>query len=142
MMTIPSRPVSDLGLDDVSIPFAVEPLDVRGRVVRLGPSVDAILARHGYPAPVARLLGEAAALTVLLGSALKMEGRFQLQTRTNGAVDMLVVDFDTPDKLRAFARFDAQLLAEAQARGGATPAALLGSGHLAFTIEQGEALSR
>ena len=142
MMAIPSRPVSDLGLDDVSIPFAVEPLDVRGRVVRLGPSVDAILARHGYPAPVARLLGEAAALTVLLGSALKMEGRFQLQTRTNGAVDMLVVDFDTPDKLRAFARFDAQLLAEAQARGGATPAALLGSGHLAFTIEQGEALSR
>jgi len=135
-----SRPVSDLGLDDVSIPFSVEPLDVRGRVVRLGPSVDAILARHGYPAPVARLLGEAAALTVLLGSALKMEGRFQLQTRTNGAVDMLVVDFDTPDKLRAFARFDAQLLAQAQ--GGATPATLLGSGHLAFTIEQGEALSR
>ena len=142
MMAIPSRPVSDFGLDDVSIPFAVEPLDVRGRVVRLGPSVDAILARHGYPAPVARLLGEAAALTVLLGSALKMEGRFQLQTRTNGAVDMLVVDFDTPDRMRAFARFDAQMLAEAQARGEATPAALLGSGHLAFTIEQGEALSR
>ena len=142
MMAIPSRPVSDFGLDDVSIPFAVEPLDVRGRVVRLGPSVDAILARHGYPAPVARLLGEAAALTVLLGSALKMEGRFQLQTRTNGAVDMLVVDFDTPDKLRAFARFDAQLLAEAQAQGGTTPAALLGSGHLAFTIEQGKELSR
>ena len=140
MMAPASRPVSDLGLDDVSIPFSVEPLDVRGRVVRLGPSVDAILARHGYPAPVARLLGEAAALTVLLGSALKMEGRFQLQTRTNGAVDMLVVDFDTPDKLRAFARFDAQLLAQAQ--GGATPATLLGSGHLAFTIEQGEALSR
>jgi molecular chaperone Hsp33 len=142
MMATPSRPISDLGLDDVSIPFAVEPLDVRGRVVRLGPSVDAILARHGYPAPVARLLGEAAALTVLLGSALKMEGRFQLQTRTNGAVDMLVVDFDTPDRMRAFARFDAQLLAEAQARGAATPAALLGSGHLAFTIEQGKELSR
>ena len=142
MMATPSRPISDLGLDDVSIPFAVEPLDVRGRVVRLGPSVDAILARHGYPAPVARLLGEAAALTVLLGSALKMEGRFQLQTRTNGAVDMLVVDFDTPDRMRAFARFDAQLLAEAQARGAATPAELLGSGHLAFTIEQGKELSR
>ena len=43
-----SRPVSDFGLDDVALPFAVEPLDVRGRVVRLGPSVDAILARHGY----------------------------------------------------------------------------------------------
>jgi len=142
MTAAPSRPVSDFGLDDETIPFAVEPLDVRGRVVRLGPSVDAILSRHGYPAPVARLLGEAAALTVLLGSSLKMEGRFQLQTRSNGPVDMLVVDFDAPDRIRAFARFDAQLLAEAQAQGGTTPAALLGSGHLAFTIEQGEAMSR
>ena len=137
-----SRPVSDFGLDDVALPFAVEPLDVRGRVVRLGPSVDAILARHGYPAPVARLLGEAAALTALLGAALKLEGRFQLQTRSDGPVDMLVVDFDAPDRLRAFARFDADLLAQAQTAGGASPAALLGSGHLAFTIETGGDLSR
>jgi molecular chaperone Hsp33 len=58
------------GADDVALPFSVEALDVRGRVVRLGPSVDTILRRHGYPDPVARLLGEAAALTVLLGSSL------------------------------------------------------------------------
>ena len=38
MMAPPSRPVSDFGLDDVALPFAVEPLDVRGRVVRLGPA--------------------------------------------------------------------------------------------------------
>ena len=137
-----SRPVSDQGLDDVALPFAVEPLDVRGRVVRLGPSVDAILSRHGYPGPVARLLGEAAALTVLLGAALKLEGRFQLQTRSDGPVDMLVVDFDAPDRLRAFARFDGERLEQAQAQGGTTPAALLGSGHLAVTIEQGGDLSR
>jgi len=142
MMPPPSRPVSDFGLDDVALPFAVEPLDVRGRVVRLGPSVDAILSRHGYPAPVARLLGEAAALTALMGAALKLEGRFQLQTRSDGPVDMLVVDFDAPDRLRAFARFDAGRLAQAQAQGGATPAALLGKGHLAFTIEQGGDFSR
>ncbi len=142
MMAQNSRPVSDSDLDDVTLPFAVEPLDVRGRVVRLGPAVDAILSRHGYPAPVARLLGEAAVLTVLLGSALKMEGRFQLQTKSDGPVDMLVVDFDAPDRLRAFARFDAERLAQAQADGMATPAALLGSGHLAFTIEQGGDLSR
>ncbi len=140
MMAPQSRPVSDFGLDDVALPFAVEPLDVRGRVVRLGPSVDAILSRHGYPAAVARLLGEAAALTALMGAALKLEGRFQLQTRSDGPVDMLVVDFDAPDRLRAFARFDGERLAQAQ--GGATPAALLGKGHLAFTIEQGGDFSR
>ena len=142
MTTSASRPVSDLGLDDIALPFAVQPLDVRGRVVRLGPAIDAILTRHAYPASVARLLGEAATLTVLLGASLKIEGRFQLQTRSNGPVDMLVVDFDAPDRLRAFARFDAERLAAAEAAGEAAPAALLGHGHLAFTIEQGGDLSR
>ena len=76
-------------------------------MVRLGPAVDDILARHDYPAPVAKLLGEAVVLTVLLGTALKFEGRFILQTQTDGPVRMLVVDFTTPGKVRACARFDA-----------------------------------
>jgi molecular chaperone Hsp33 len=137
-----SRPVSDVGLDDQVLPFAVEPLDIRGRVVRLGPAVDHILAQHAYPPPVARLVGEAAALTALLGSSLKFEGRFQMQTRTNGAIDMLVVDYDAPDRLRAFARFDAEALASAEAEGRASPAELLGIGHLAFTIDRGTDSSR
>jgi molecular chaperone Hsp33 len=126
-------------LDDAVLPFAVEALDLRGRLARLGPALDAILTRHGYPEPVARLLGEAAALTVLLGTALKFEGRFQLQTRTDGVVDMLVVDFDAPDRLRAFARFNAGRLAQA---GHAPSSALLGRGHMAFTIEQGAEVAR
>jgi molecular chaperone Hsp33 len=137
-----SRAVSDLGLDDLVLPFVVEPLESRGRVVRLGPAVDRILARHAYPAPVARLVGEATALTVLLGSALKFDGRFQVQTRTNGVVDMIVVDFDAPDRVRAFARFDAEALQRAVDSGEASPAQLLGSGHLALTIDQGPDMSR
>lgn len=137
-----SRPVSDIGSDDVVLPFVVEPLESRGRVVRLGASVDRILAQHGYPAPVARLVGEAAALTVLLGSALKFEGRFQVQTRSEGVVDMIVIDFDAPDRVRGFARFDAQALAQAIAVNEAAPAQLLGRGHLALTIDQGSDFSR
>jgi molecular chaperone Hsp33 len=128
------------GADDVVLPFAVEPLDVRGRVVRLGPSIDTILARHGYPDAVARVLGEAAALTVLLGSSLKFEGRFQLQTKADGPIEMLVVDYDAPDRLRATARFDAGRVA---ALGGAPKTAdLLGRGILAMTIDQGSDRSR
>ncbi|MEH3146196.1 MAG: Hsp33 family molecular chaperone [Methylobacterium frigidaeris] len=128
------------GLDDVILPFAVEPLDVRGRVVRLGASVDTILRRHGYPEPVARALAEAAALTALLGASLKFEGRFQLQTKTDGPVDMVVVDYEAPDRIRATARFDTERLA---ALGGRpAPAELLGRGHLAMTIDQGSAQSR
>ena len=137
-----SRPVSDAAVDDVVLPFAVEALDLRGRTVRLGPSIDQILARHAYPPPIARLLGEAAALTVLLGSALKLEGRFQLQTRTDGVVDMIVVDFDAPDRLRAFARFDADRLSAAEAGGQSRPAQLLGTGHLGFTVDPGGDMNR
>lgn len=136
------RSASDAGADDVVIPFAVIPLDVRGRVVRLGAALDVLLSNHGYPVPVARALGEAAALTALLGTSLKFEGRFQLQTRSDGVIDMLVVDFDAPDRLRAFARFNADKLAEALAENAASPAELLGRGHLAFTIDQGPDMSR
>ena len=80
---------------------------------------------------------------MLLGTALKSEGRFQLQTRTDGVVDMLVVDFDAPDRLRAFARFDEARLAERPADLIPAPsAALLGRGHLAFTVEQGGEAAR
>jgi molecular chaperone Hsp33 len=127
------------GQDDAVLPFAVEPLDLRGRLARLGPALDAILTRHAYPEPVARLLGEAAALTVLLGSVLKSGGRFQLQTRTDGLVDMMVVDFDAPDRLRAFARFDAARLPP---QGSVAAMTLLGRGHLALTVEQGGEITR
>jgi molecular chaperone Hsp33 len=129
------------GVDDAVLPFAVEALDVRGRIVRLGPSIDTILRRHGYPDSVARLLGEAAALTVLLGASLKFEGRFQLQTRTDGPVAMIVVDFEAPDRLRATARFDAARIA-ALGSGPKRDADLVGNGHLAMTIDQGTAASR
>ena len=134
------RPVSDLGRDDLVLPFQVAPLDIRGRLVRLGPAVDRILRQHRYPDPVSRLVGEATALAALLGSALKIDGRFQLQTKTDGLVDMLVVDFDAPDRLRAFARFDADRMAGALGR--LSPAELLGRGHLALTIDQGPEMSR
>ncbi|MDJ0449971.1 Hsp33 family molecular chaperone [Methylocystis sp. JR02] len=139
MQEAPSRPVSKEARDDRVTPFAVEALDLRGRLVRLGPTVDAILDHYDYPPQVARLLGEAIALAALLGSILESHGRFQLQTRSDGPVDMLVVDYDAPGKLRGFARFDAARLAEIT---DPAPAALLGRGHLALTIEREEDAAR
>jgi molecular chaperone Hsp33 len=135
-----SRAVSDAGRDDIVTPFLVAPLSTRGRIVRLGPAIDAILKRHGYPNSVSRIVGEAAALTVLLGSALKTEGSFQLQAKTDGAVNMLIVDFDAPSNIRALARFDAERIAGAAP--GARTGDLLGAGHLALTIDPGGDLAR
>jgi molecular chaperone Hsp33 len=139
---IPSRAPSALAVDDIVLPFEVSSLDLRGRVVRLGPVVDEILCKHAYPAPVAKLLGEAVVLTVMLGSALKFEGRFILQTQSDGPVRMLVVDYTSPGKVRACARFDKARVAEAIAAGAADAGALLGAGHLAMTIDQGPDMSR
>jgi molecular chaperone Hsp33 len=141
-IAIPERAPARTSADDTVLPFQVEALDLRGRLVRLGPAVDEILSRHSYPAPVAKLLGEAVVLGVLLGSALKFEGRFILQTQTDGPVRMLVVDFTTPGKIRACARFDRERVAAAIETGAATAGTLLGHGHLAMTIDQGTAMSR
>jgi molecular chaperone Hsp33 len=132
----------DFAGDDHVVPFEVAALDIRGRAVQLGPVLDAILARHDYPEPVARLLAEVMVLTVLLGTALKFEGKFILQTRTDGPVDMLVADFSTPDALRAYARFDAGRVEAATAQGATSPAELLGKGVLAMTVDQGVHMQR
>jgi len=141
-IVIPSRAPSATPADDIVTPFEVAKLDLRGRVVRLGPAVNRILARHAYPLPVAKLLGEAVVLAVMLGSSLKFQGRFILQTQSDGPVRMLVVDFTTPGKVRACARFDRSRVAAAIAEGRADGGALLGQGHLAMTIDPGANMNR
>ena len=141
-VVIPTRAPAATSADDTILPFQVEALDLRGRLVRFGPAIDSILSRHRYPAPVARLLGEAIVLTVLLGSTLRFEGRFILQTQSDGPVRMLVVNFTSPGSVRACARFDAKRVAAAIAANEAEPGKLLGHGHLAMTIDQGPEMSR
>ena len=127
---------------DVVIPFQVAPLDVRGRAVQLGPMLDSILDRHNYPEPVARLLAEAITLTVLLGTALKFDGKFILQTQTDGPVSMIVTDFCTPDSIRAYVRFDEEAVEKAVQFETTDAPSLLGKGTLAMTIDQGKYAQR
>jgi len=124
-------------IDDAVLPFDVGALDLRGRLTKLGPALDELLEKHAYPVPVGKLLGEAIVLTVLLGSSLKFDGRFILQTQTDGPVSLMIVDFQAPDRLRAYARFDVTRLGDGQ-----DSAARLGRGHLAMTIDQGPNTSR
>ncbi len=139
-----TKKLGDFGYagEDHVVPFEVGPLDARGRVIALGPVLDTILGRHDYPEPVARLLAEACVIAVLLGSSLKFQGKFILQTRTDGPVDMLVADFSTPGSLRAYAQFDADRLEALIAAGEADSRTLLGRGMLALTIDQGEYMQR
>jgi molecular chaperone Hsp33 len=132
-----SREPLRLAGDDAVRPFAVEALDVRGRAIQIGPTIDAILARHEYPTAVSRLLAEAVVLTVLLGSLLRSEGKLIFQTQTEGPVDLLVVDYRAGGAVRGYARFDASAVAAAQQAGRTDAGSLLGKGTLAMTVDRG-----
>src|ERR1700747_3579922 len=133
----PIRAPSPVPVDDAVLPFEIAELDLRGRLTRMGPGLDDVLAKHDYPPAVGKLLAEAIVLTALLGSSLKFNGRFILQTQTDGPVSLMVVDFRVPGSLRASARDDGERL-----RDGQTTGELLGRGHLAMTIDQGGNMSR
>ena len=129
--------------DDLVQPFQLDPHALRGRLVRLGATVDRILSQHDYPEPVATLLGEALTLAVLLAGALKYEGVFTLQTKGDGPVRLLVADVKTDGAVRGYAQFSKSRLPPAPPSGG-NPSVpdLLGKGYIAFTVDQGEDTER
>ena len=127
-------------LGDAVEPFLIETCGLRGRLLRLGPLVETVLARHDYPEVASGLLGEMLALTGLLSSMLKYEGVFSLQTKGDGPVSLMVTDVTAAGELRGFAQVDEAALAEVLARSGdAVPSLphLLGKGYMAFTVDQG-----
>lgn len=129
--------------DDAVLPFRTVRSGVEGRIVRLAAVADTILGGHDYPDPVNRVLGEAIALTAMLGTALQPGGRLILEARTDGPLKSLVVNFEIPladagakvGRMRGYAGCDAAAFANPAATDA--PPAALGQGHLALTIERG-----
>jgi molecular chaperone Hsp33 len=129
--------------DNIAAAFQIEGWPVRGRLVRLGTTIDAILSAHAYPEPVAALLGEACALAALIGSALKFDGRLIVQAQGDGPVRYVVADYDTQGHLRGYCRFDEAEVAAAS-EGFARPGAktLLGEGVFVMTLDRGPDFER
>jgi molecular chaperone Hsp33 len=121
--------------EDVALGVTVPSRHARGRAARIGPTLDRILANHGYPPLLEHLLAEALLLTALLGSFLKDPGgQLTIQAQTqNGIIDLLVCDYKGGE-LRGYIRHDADRLAEA----GPNPSlfSLFGKGYLAITFDQ------
>ena len=140
-------PASDaLAPDDTIIPFQVggEAGDgpVRGRIVRLGAAVDAILSRHDFPEPLTQLVGEAAALVAMLGSSLKFDGKLIVQAQGDGPVSMIVADYTAGGALRATATLSEGGRESAEKARGPELHYLLRKGHMAVTIDQGPDMER
>jgi molecular chaperone Hsp33 len=136
-------PVPDIVVPRGITPFFLPGQPVRGRLIRLGKLADALLTRHDNAPVVTRLAGQALALAAGLATALKFRGSFSLQAKGDGPVRQLLADCTDAGELRFYARTDADQLAALLAE-VAQPAAdrLLGSGYLAFTVDQGPELNR
>ena len=128
------------GSDDVAL--------IRGRMASVGRAASTILARHAYPDIVAILQAEALALAACLSSTLKFDGVFTLQAKGDGLVRTLFADITESGALRGYTAFDdnrAALKAAALAHDLNGPVRLgpiMGNGHIAFTVDDGNADSR
>lgn len=109
-------------------PFLFEHLDIRGAIVSLDSTWRSLLARRGYPAPVANLLGEMSAVTTLIAANLKQPGRMTFQLRGEGPVSLLVLDCDEQLHLRGMAHWQ-------DIQGALSIPDLLGHGQLALTLD-------
>ena len=130
------------GSDDLILPFRTERSGVTGKLVRLGPVVDDVLNRHDYPEAVSEILGQALALTGLLGSALKFSGKLILQTKSDGPLGFIVADYESPGRLRGYASFDPAGVGSSLQAAPKDQGKLLGSGHMALTIDPGGPMDR
>ncbi|NJM34374.1 MAG: Hsp33 family molecular chaperone [Rhodomicrobium sp.] len=127
--------------DDYILPFQIESSGARGRLVRMGPAISDVLGKHDYPEAVSAILGEAMTLTAMLGASLKFDGKFILQTSSQGPISFLVAHYHAPGNIRGYASYDEAAFDEdspEKPSGGA----LLGEGHLAMTIDQGPEMER
>ena len=114
--------------DDCLCRFLLEDLDIVGAVVRLGPAWRQMLDNRDYPVPVARLLGEMTATTLLLAGKLKQPGRLTVQLRGGGAVSLLVIDCNEQLQIRGMASCSAPIVAGSAAE-------LLGDGQLQLSLD-------
>jgi molecular chaperone Hsp33 len=136
-MTSPSKYTPAPAADFV-LPFDLPQVGVRGRLTRLDNTSSRALRAHVLPEPASRVLAEKLALSTLLGSALKLDGRLTVQTKSDGPLDLATVDYrgaegTHPIGLRGYARLDEARFVLLGNNPGFP--LLVGEGALAITIE-------
>ena len=108
--------------------FIFEHAPIRGEIVHLDATWQAVLERRQYPPRVREVLGELMAAAALLTSTLKFDGRLIMQIQGKGPVSLLVVECTSDRTMRAIAQWQGEIP-------DAPLAALVGDGRLAVTID-------
>lgn len=108
--------------------FVIENTRVRGEMVHLQASWQAVLQRHDYPQNVRTILGEAFAACALLSATIKYDGSLILQIRGDGPLHLLVVQATSQGTLRGLARWHGDVPEQ-------DLQAIFGQGQMVMTIE-------
>ena len=113
--------------------YLFEDLAIRGEVVQLDSSWQAVIENHDYPQPVKHLLGEMLSAVVLLSATLKFSGKLSLQLQGSGPVSLMVAECSTGQEnevrnIRGIAHF-----ADVVPVGSLKE--LAGDGHLVMNLE-------
>ena len=136
-MSATAKDTASAPAGDFVLPFDIAKAGVRGRFVRLDAASARALEAHKLPEAAARTAGEALALAALLGTALKLDGRLTVQTKSSGPLDLVTADYygagdDKARGVRGYARLDLERFA---ALNDNLFSSLAGEGALAITIE-------
>lgn len=115
-------------------PFLFDRANVRGQIVHLEDAYHGVIQRRDYPPVLRDLVGQAMAAAALLSSTIKFRGSLSLQVQGQGeqGLTLLVVQASSQGGLRALARWQGELPAEA------TLGELCPESYLAITIEPDE----
>ena len=89
--------------------FLLDRSGVRGVLVRLDDSWQAIQARSPYPAAVAERLGETCAAAALFTGHAKLDGRLSVQLRGTGALRTLFAECTAQGTVRSIAHYQEPL---------------------------------
>lgn len=89
--------------------FLLDASGVRGVIVRLDSTWQAVRTRSSYPVAVAECLGETLAAAALFTGHAKVDGRLSVQLRGTGALRSLFAECTHAGTLRGLAQFDEPL---------------------------------
>ena len=112
--------------------FIFEHAPIRGELVQLTATWQAVTERRTYPAPLRKILGELMAAGALLAATLKFEGTLILQLHGSGPVKLIVVECTAGHAMRATAKWEGDLPEGGSSAGGLRT--LLGSGRFVINL--------
>jgi molecular chaperone Hsp33 len=121
--------MADLHDSDCLHRFDFEQLPIRGLLIHMDASWQALLEYRSYPEVIRDTLGEAVVASALLAATIKFDGQLTLQLQGDGALHLLLAQCTAGLGVRGLARYRGEVPASTDIQ------QLAGAGNLTVTVE-------